>query len=151
MTLSPQLPNPINFEKPTVYPQFDGSSRREVQGIAFGDTQRFDILGGIDAIRDKLRNILFFKKGDYPDDPNFGVGLQTFLFENRTTTLNIALQREIRAQVSRYESRASVNRINIFAPDWDEEAIVIDLEITALGQQFIASATANGGLSFQPV
>lgn len=114
----------------------------------FGPTRQiFGLLAGSDSIRDNLRNILFFRKGDYPDNSDFGVGLQDFLFEPADELLRLALSQEIRRQISKYEPRLVIRSIQVSTPTWADNAIVISLDMMVNNVSLNLQASANGAFN----
>lgn len=104
----------------------------------------FAILTNFDSIRDNVRNILFFRKGDYLDLPEFGIGLQDYVFEQNDELLSIALNQEIRTQIGRYESRVTVRSLSISSPSWAEDGLVVDIDLLFNGTVLGVTATGSG-------
>jgi len=65
------------------------------------------------AIKQNMRMLLLTRKGEYVWDPNFGVGLHTYLFENDTTISTGFLEGEIRNQTATYMPYVQIDGINI--------------------------------------
>lgn len=123
--------------------------------IGFASRRRtrsaFAVLTDFDSISDNICNILFFRKGDYPDLPDFGMGVQDYLFENDVNeTFKVAFTQEFRRQIAKYEPRARVLSVNVFIPKYDENAVNIDAQIDILGISFALNAGAGGGFSLTP-
>lgn len=106
------------------------------------NTVLFAILTNFESIRDNVRNILFFRKGDYLDLPEFGIGLQDYVFEQDDELLSIALNQEIRNQLGRYESRVTVRSLSISTPAWADDSLVVDIDLLCNGT--VLSVTASG-------
>lgn len=144
----------VDIIRPEIVPPFVGDAEPSAASLGFLEQDGrllFQILTDLRSIKDNIRNILFFRKGDYPDDPNFGVGIQDYLFEQGEETFKLALEQEIRRQINRYEKRSQINRVRIFLPEWLENGAVIDLDITALSSTFQITAFADGALAIGAV
>lgn len=55
---------------------------------------------GKEAVARMIQHILITKKGTYPNNPNFGVGIEDYLFELATPTLKSTLEEEITNQLN---------------------------------------------------
>lgn len=140
----------VEVSKPDRFPVVDGRSYiASSLGFTTGVRGRplFSILTNFESIRDNLRNILFFRKGEYLDDMDFGVGLQDFLFDNVGEQFNLPLSQEIRRQIGKYERRAIVRQLNVFNPKWATDTVIIDMELLIAGSLFQGNATAEGGFT----
>jgi phage baseplate assembly protein W len=104
-------------------------------------------LTDIDSIRDNIRNILFFRKGDYPDEPEFGIGLQDFIFDPADELLRTSLGQEIRRQIVRYEPRVTIRVLTVTSPKWADDTLQIDLDILVGNIPLTGLATASGTFS----
>ena len=104
----------------------------------------FAILTDLPSIRDNIRNILYFRKGDYPDNPDFGVGLQDFLFDPADELLRVSLAQEMRRQISRYEPRVTIRILNVTSPAWAEDSLVVDLDLLVGNTPLSGVATPSG-------
>ena len=65
------------------------------------------------AIKQNMRMLLLTRKGEYVWDPNFGVGLHNYLFENDTTISTGFLEGEIKSQSATYMPYVQIDEINI--------------------------------------
>lgn len=140
----------INFVKPEVPPNVatDSVMASSVGLNAFTPNRTpFNVLLNFDSIKDNLRNIIFFRKGDYLDDPDFGVGIQDYVFDQNDQDLKIVLGQEIRRQINKYEPRAVIRSLNIYIPDWDTEALVVDLDLLINNVPFTLAAGGSGGFT----
>lgn len=129
----------VDINKPERMPKIEQTSRL-ASSIGFSVTRgkrpTFSVLTNFDSIRDNIRNILFFRKGDYLDDPDFGIGFQDYLFEQGDEFLRTALDQEIRRQIRKYESRARITNLQIYRPSWLENGKAIDMSIEIAGLLF---------------
>lgn len=143
----------VDVVKPLIPPNVAAKSVFS-SGIGFNQygpqRQLFGLMSGLDAIRDNLRNILFFRKGDYPDNSDFGVGLQDFVFEPADELLRLALNQEIRRQIAKYEPRLVIRSISVTTPSWADDSIVVDIDMMANNVSVNAQAGANGYYNLSP-
>jgi len=65
------------------------------------------------AIKQNMKMLLLTRSGEYVWDPNFGVGLADYLFENDDTISSSFLEGQIRKQISNYMPYVQVDGINI--------------------------------------
>lgn len=144
----------VDVVKPLIPPNVAGRSVFS-SGIGFNQfgpaRQAFGLMTGFDSIRDNLRNIMFFRKGDYLDNSDFGVGLQDFLFEPADELLRLALNQEIRRQIAKYEPRLVIRSISVTTPSWADDSIVVDMDMMANNVSLGAQAGANGYYNFTQV
>ena len=70
-------------------------------------------LHDVDVIVNSINNILNIPKGSYICDPNFGVGLEKYIFEPTDEVTKQAIIHEVRNAISVYEQRAKID-INVY-------------------------------------
>jgi phage baseplate assembly protein W len=136
--------------KPSTKPQVTGSS-----GIASSlgfnaytpDRLPFGLLTDFESIRDNLRNIIFFRKGDYPDLPEFGIGLQDYLFDPGDELLRMALAQESRRQIAKYEPRITIRSLLVDTPQWADGGVVLSMDLLVNGSSLTGTATASGNFN----
>lgn len=137
----------VDVVKPSTVPSVAGKSYI-ASSLGFNaftrDRVPFSILTNFESIRDNIRNILFFRKGDYPDSPDFGVGIQDYLFEQNDELLKIALSQEIRRQIATYEPRVTIRTLSVSTPSWADDSIVVDLDLLVNGTSLSGLATSSG-------
>lgn len=144
----------VEIVKPTRVPNLAGSSDL-ASSVGFGVSpigpaavrQQFQVLRNISSIRDNIRNIIYFRKGDYYDDPDFGVGLQDYLFDQNDELFRLAISQEVRRQIRKYEPRVKIVTLNIYEPDWVDHAAVIDLVCEVANIRLAVSADNQGNFS----
>ena len=145
----------VDIAKPDLVPIFGGNSTPEASSLSVttfaGKRILFSVLTDLESIKDNIRSILFFRKGDYPDEPDFGVGLQDFLFDQQDETFKISLEQEVRRQLSQYEDRSRIKNINIFLPDYLDNGAVMDLIVESLGAEFRLTANADRSVIISPL
>jgi phage baseplate assembly protein W len=144
----------VQITKPAVLPTVASNA---LIASSLGFAQRnivrpeFSILTNFDSIADNICNILFFRKGDYPDLPDFGLGIQDYLFENGVEeTFQVAFSQEMRRQIAQYEPRATVSSLNIYVPQANDSAVAIDALIDIMGVSFDLTAAGNGIFTLIP-
>lgn len=62
----------------------------------------------IDVIVNSINKILRIQKGTYLDDPDFGVGLEKYLFEPADRQTIDAITHEVKQAIANYERRAKI-------------------------------------------
>lgn len=65
-----------------------------------------------DVVKQNLRMLILTEKGERIMLPDFGVGLNSFIFENFNETTTIQIQSEIKSQVNKYMPFVSVASID---------------------------------------
>lgn len=65
-----------------------------------------------EAIARMIQHILITKKGTYPNNPDFGVGIEDYLFELTTLNVKSKLNEEIDSQLEKWLN-SSINQSNI--------------------------------------
>jgi uncharacterized protein len=65
------------------------------------------------SVRDSIRIILTTRPGEQLMQPLFGAGLQNFLDEGNTVTIRRQIQEAIAANLQKYESRISVDAVEV--------------------------------------
>jgi phage baseplate assembly protein W len=78
------------------------------------------------AIKQNMKMLILTRKGEYVWDPNFGVGLYSYLFENDVTISTGFLEGEIRSQAATYMPYVQIDGINIQI-DSDIQALKVQL------------------------
>lgn len=144
----------VEIIKPTRVPNLAGNSDL-ASSVGFGVSpvgpaaprQQFAVLRNLSSIRDNIRNILYFRKGDYYDDPDFGVGLQDYLFDQNDELFRLAMGQEIRRQIRKYEPRARITSLVIYEPDWVDHAAVVDLVCNVSDIELAISADNQGNFT----
>lgn len=66
----------------------------------FFENDRLEVTNEIEALVDKIRMVMLTKKGELLGDPNFGVDLESYIFETYFDKKGI--QREIQTQFALY-------------------------------------------------
>jgi phage baseplate assembly protein W len=95
------------------------------------DTQDSDyvlIVRTSDLVRQNLTNLVLTSPGERMMDPNFGVGIKRYLFENRTNATLSAIKNSISAQVRKYMPFVSID--NVFFGTSDENPNFLGITIS---------------------
>ena len=69
-----------------------------------------------DLVRQNLTNIVLTTPGERIMDPEFGVGIKRFLFENRTSAVTSTIKNIISGQVKKYMPFVTIDNV-VFSSD----------------------------------
>jgi phage baseplate assembly protein W len=69
-----------------------------------------------DLVRQNLTNIILTTPGERIMDPEFGVGIKRFLFENRTSAVTSTIKNIINGQVKKYMPFVTIDNV-VFSSD----------------------------------
>lgn len=89
-------------------------------------------------VRESIRILLLTAQGERLRRPDYGAGLERFLFEPNVPTTWRAIEESIRRQLARWEPRVQVEAIQVAADPNDPEAALVELSFTLV-------ATAQAG------
>jgi phage baseplate assembly protein W len=89
-------------------------------------------------VRESIRILLLTAQGERLRRPDYGAGLERFLFEPNVPTTWRAIEESIRRQLANWEPRVQVEAIQVVADPNDAEAAVATLSFTLV-------ATAQAG------
>lgn len=86
-------------------------------------------------IKQNLKMIILTNPGERVMMPDFGVGIQTYLFENFTESTYTQIENDIKQQVAKYLPVVSISRVNFdnSSPDSNTLQVFIEYMIPALG------------------
>jgi phage baseplate assembly protein W len=73
------------------------------------------LLTNEDAVKRSVKNILLTSKGERRLDPQFGAGLNRYLFEQLTASTVQTIKNDILHSIQTYEPRAVINSVDISA------------------------------------
>ena len=107
-----------------------------------GDFIMIQSLSGL--INQNIKNVLFTRKGEKISDKSFGVGLQTFLFENNNNDVILKIKKEINSQFSKYLSYLTIVNLDVTRSTLNENRIDISLKYRAGNLQEETNFTARG-------
>lgn len=104
------------------------------RGLAFpvrvGPDGRLAWSSGESNVRESLRLVLLTGAGERLRRPDFGAGLERFLFEPNIPATWRAIEERIKRSLERFEPRLKVERIEVGADPHDPEAAVATLSFT---------------------
>ena len=83
---------------------------------------------GADAVKRSIKTLLLTMTGEVPFFPNFGSRLQRLLFEPADAITTALIESEIRATITGYEPRATIQSLTVTPTD-DELKYQIDLTL----------------------
>ena len=81
-----------------------------------------------DAIKQNLKMLILTEPGERVMEPDFGVGMKRFLFENFSEDVYSQIDASIREQVSIYMPDVSIRRINFYLVEPDSNSIAFRME-----------------------
>ena len=81
-------------------------------------------------VRESIRILLLTAQGERLRRPDYGAGLERFLFEPNVPTTWRAIEESIRRQLANWEPRVQVEAIQVVADPNDAEAAVATLSFT---------------------
>jgi len=81
-------------------------------------------------VRESIRILLLTAQGERLRRPDYGAGLERFLFEPNTTATWRAIEEVIRRQLAKWEPRVQVETIKVAADPNDPEAAIAELNFT---------------------
>lgn len=90
-------------------------------------TKDLNMIHGIAAIRQSIKNIVMCNNGERAFDYQFGCSLYYSLFENFTYEMMISVQSKIASNITIYEPRVRINDIKII-DNTKQNAISIKIE-----------------------
>lgn len=85
--------------------------------LAHPNTNQLVRKTNVDAVKMSLRNIILTNKYERLRQPDFGVGIRDYLFENFSPELINNLETSIKDQIERYEPRAKVQEVTVTPND----------------------------------
>ena len=80
------------------------------------------------AIHQTLKMLLLTRKGEYPMDNNFGVGMTNYLFEQNSIGLISNINSEVRKQIRIYMPYVVIKKLEFNAEDIDKNQLSMRLE-----------------------
>lgn len=106
-----------------------------------GDVKR---VYNADAVKASVMNILLTRKGERVMNPEFGCGLQDFVFDALDEDFIDLVARQIKSDIERWEDRASIDKIN-FMTDVDNDRVTVQLLYHVVGYSEVSSIVLNFG------
>jgi phage baseplate assembly protein W len=106
----------------------------------YGDlTELFDV----DVIVNSINKILRINRGTYLDDPQFGLGLEKYLFEPSDRITQEAITQDVRHAIASYEKRARIAVEVAFYSDMKGFEIKIFIEKDGVKKETRVKVTEN--------
>ena len=96
----------------------------------------------IDLIKQNAKMIMFTIPGERVMDPEFGVGLQTYLFENISESLLDDIRGRISSQYNKYMPYMDITRLEVVEDTEDNNKILVLMQI------FVSSIQEGATLLF---
>ena len=91
--------------------------------------RKFDV----QAVKQALRNLFLYQRGEKKFDPNFGSGIRELLFEPVDNVSASIMEKEIEVMISNYEPRVRVNNVIVVAsPDTNDYEVRIDFHVIGI-------------------
>jgi phage baseplate assembly protein W len=113
----------------------------EIQNFSFTDiskTMTLDAYNDValryneDAIKESILNILLCNPTEMPMVLDFGANLRPFLFEPLGGATTLAIQRQIRNSITRFEPRVAIKNLMV-AADFNQSGYRVELELIIIG------------------
>lgn len=80
-----------------------------------------------ELVRQNLKNLVLTSPGERIMDPEFGVGIKRFLFENRTSATISAIRSKINSQVRKYMPFISITSVDFISDSQNENYLGITI------------------------
>jgi hypothetical protein len=97
--------------------------------LSLDDTDGFGMLKRIrEVIRQNLKMLILTNPGERIMDPEFGVGMKHFLFENFSDNVYQQIDNKIREQVRIYIPDVSIRQINFYLKEPDSNSVNFRME-----------------------
>jgi len=81
-----------------------------------------------DTIKQNLKMLILTNPGERVMEPEFGVGIQRYLFSNFSEDINSQISERINAQVKAYMPSVNINRIDFNDSDPDSNRLSLSIE-----------------------
>lgn len=102
----------------------------------------------VDEVKQNFKNLLLTAPGERMMNPDFGVGLRSFLFEPRESTISKIRQR-LQGQVSKYMPFVRINKVQ-FNHNIDPKLVDDSKILSILIEYEVPSLDLTTSLSIQP-
>lgn len=87
--------------------------------------QNEDLTDPLDQVKQNFRTLLLTRPGERLGDPEFGIGIQDFLFEMNTIETQSQVNSKIRSQVNIYMSYITITNITLQRFDNNENGLYV--------------------------
>jgi phage baseplate assembly protein W len=102
----------------------------------------FKTFDNINAVRNGIKNIFTWRRGERIILPDFGNILYLYIYEPMTADVLNDIQREVRDMINRWEPRVVIDSVNIVPfPDQNEIQIQVSYSIPTLSNEIINFST----------
>tara|TARA_R100000734_G_C3294545_1_gene85892 strand:- start:390 stop:788 length:399 start_codon:yes stop_codon:yes gene_type:complete len=88
----------------------------------------------------ELRNLILTNPGENISDPNYGVGIRSFLFDPNTSSSSNRIKSKISSQISRYVPDIIVENVSVIARNADIDSNSLSISIT---YYFLSNTVSN--------
>ena len=97
--------------------------------ITYDSGDGFTMLKTLDeTVRQNLKMLILTNPGERVMEPEFGVGVQQYLFYNFSENIEPELSGRIKAQVARYMPSVIINNIRFYGNDPDTNSLSFAIE-----------------------
>ena len=87
----------------------------------------------VNAVKQALKNLFLYERGEKKFDPNFGSGIRDMLFEPVDDITASIIEKEIEVMINNYERRVAVENITVLAsPDTHDYEIRVDFFVQGI-------------------
>lgn len=87
----------------------------------------------VQAVKQALKNLFLYQRGEKKFDPNFGSGIRALLFEPVDDITAGILEKEIIFMIDNYEKRVRVSNVVVVAsPDTNDYEIRVDFYVVGI-------------------
>lgn len=84
----------------------------------------------VNSVKQALRNLFLYQRGEKKFNPNFGSGIRGLLFEPVDNITASILEKEIQVMVENYEPRVRIDNILVVAsPDTNDYEVRVDFYV----------------------
>jgi phage baseplate assembly protein W len=90
--------------------------------------------GGPQKLEQAMRLVLSTHPGERPYRPEFGCRLKSYVFDGTSVDVLARISEEVRASLVRWEPRADIDKVDVYADAVNESLLYIDISYTAKGE-----------------
>jgi len=110
-----------------------------------------------ELVKQNLTNLILTMPGERVFQPNYGVGVRQYLFENFSSATYATIEQRIREQTNRYMPGVSINSVNFTESEKDNHILIMQINYSvpsiglvsslAIGQSSLGSVELiEGGI-----
>jgi len=85
-----------------------------------------------DLVRQNLTNLILTNPGERIMNPQFGVGIKKYLFENKTYSLTNTIKNSINNQTKKYMTFVSIDGIDFYSDEQNPNFLGITISYTVI-------------------